>query len=72
LPVRVELVSPGELGAVEPAARRQLPFGLGRELFARPPGVGQDVGPGDVDDRMVGDVSNTDENGTSNSWRLPG
>ena len=31
-----ELVSPGVLGAVKPAARGKLPFGLGRQILAGP------------------------------------
>ena len=39
----LELVAPGKLGAVEPAARRELPLGLGRQLLAGPLGVGERV-----------------------------
>ena len=41
---RGELVSPGEHGAVETAAGRELPLGLGRQLLAGPGGVRQRVG----------------------------
>ena len=52
-PVRRELVAPGELGAVQPAARGELPFGLGRQLLARPGRVGLGIAVGDMDDRML-------------------
>ena len=48
-----ELVAPGELGAVEPAARGELPFGFGRQVLAGPCGVGQRVGVSDVHDGMI-------------------
>jgi hypothetical protein len=48
-----ELVAPGEIGAVEAAARRKFPLGLGRQILVRPFGVGQRVRISDVDDRMV-------------------
>ena len=48
-----ELVAPGKLGAVEPAARGELPFGLCRNVFAGPLGVGQRVGERHVHDRMI-------------------
>src|ERR1700740_858745 len=40
LATRRELVAPGELGAVEAAARGEFPFGLGRQFLAGPLGVG--------------------------------
>ena len=48
-----ELVAPGELRAVEPAARGELPFGFGRQLLAGPVRVGLGVAIGDVHDRMI-------------------
>src|SRR5215469_5758219 len=39
LPTGGELVAPGEFGAVEAAARGEFPFGLGRQILARPFGV---------------------------------
>ena len=48
-----ELVAPGKLGAVEPAARGELPFGLGRQVLAGPFGVGQRVGERHMHDRMI-------------------
>jgi hypothetical protein len=53
LPVGEVLVSPGERGTVEPAARGKLPFGLGRKLLARPTGVRIGVLVGDVRDGVV-------------------
>jgi hypothetical protein len=38
-----ELVGPGKLGTIEPAACGEFPFGLGRQLLAGPPGVGLGV-----------------------------
>src|SRR5262249_54337964 len=40
LAARRELVAPGELGAVEPAARGELPFGLRRQFLAGPFRIG--------------------------------
>ena len=48
-----ELVTPGELSAVEAAARGKLPFGFGRQILAGPFGVGFGVAIGDVDNRMI-------------------
>ena len=48
-----ELVAPGELGAVEAAARGEFPFGFGRQILAGPCGVGQRVGVSDVHDGMI-------------------
>jgi hypothetical protein len=48
-----ELVAPGELGAVEAAARAAFPFCFGRQLLARPFGVSERIGVSDMDDRMV-------------------
>ena len=56
LAVGRELVAPGKLGAVEPAARGELPFGLGRNVFAGPLGVGQRVGERHVHDRMIVEI----------------
>jgi len=35
-----EFLAPRELGIVETAARSELEFGLGRQLFAGPSGIG--------------------------------
>ena len=48
-----EFVAPGELGAVEPAARGEFPFGFGRQLLAGPFGVGQRIRKGHVHDGMI-------------------
>jgi len=48
-----QLIAPGKHGAVEPAARREFPFGLRRQVLAGPSGVGQCVREGDVHDRMI-------------------
>ena len=53
LAARRELVAPGELGAVQPAARGELPFGLGRQLLAGPCGVGLGIAVGDLHHRMI-------------------
>ena len=53
LPVRSEIVTPGELGAVQSAARGELEFGLGRKVLALPAGVGKRIVDGDVHDGMV-------------------
>src|SRR5215207_10522796 len=50
----VELIPPRVGGPVQAAPAGQLPFGLGRQVLAGPGGVGLDVGPGDVDHRVVG------------------
>ena len=47
------LVSPRERGALEAAAGGELPLRLGRQLLARPGGVGLGILVGDVRDRMV-------------------
>ena len=49
---RAELVAPGVRGAVEPAARGELPLGFGRQLLAGPSRIGFGVAVGDVHDRM--------------------
>ena len=41
-----EFVAPGEFGAVEAAARGELPFGLGRQVLAGPSRIGQRIGIG--------------------------
>ncbi len=51
--IRLAGVAPGKLGAVEPAARGELPLGLGRQLLAGPRRVGLGVAIGDVDHGMV-------------------
>jgi hypothetical protein len=38
-----QLVTPDIFGAVLPAARSELPLGLGRQLLARPARIGLDV-----------------------------
>ena len=48
-----EFVTPGEFGAVEPAARGEFPFGLGRQVLAGPFGVGLASGKRHVHDRMI-------------------
>ena len=48
-----ELIAPGELRAVEPAARGEFPLGLGRQILARPSGIGERIGKGDVHDGMI-------------------
>ena len=48
-----ELIAPGKLGAVEPAARDEFPFGLGRQLLADPRGVSQRVRKCHMHDRMI-------------------
>ena len=48
-----ELVAPGIVDAVEPAARGEFPFRFGRQLLAGPCGVGERVGERDMHDRMV-------------------
>ena len=48
-----ELVAPGEFGAIEPAARGELPFRFGRQFLAGPLCVGERVGEGHVHDRMI-------------------
>ena len=48
-----ELVAPGVVGAVEPAARREFPFGFGRQLLAGPARVSERVGERHVHDRMI-------------------
>ena len=48
-----ELVAPGEFGAVEAAARGELPLRFGRQVLARPFGVGERVRISDVHDRMI-------------------
>src|SRR5262249_53317361 len=53
LAARRKLVSPGELGAVEPPAGRELPLGLRGQFFAGPFGVGLGVAMRDMYDRMV-------------------
>src|SRR5208282_1860257 len=42
-----------ELGAVEPAAGRELPLRFGRQVLARPFRVSQGVAVGDVNDGMI-------------------
>src|SRR5262249_57806045 len=49
----VELVSPGELGAVQPAAGGQLPLGFGGDGLTRPVRVRGDVRPADMHPRLA-------------------
>jgi hypothetical protein len=53
-----ELVAPGELGAIEPAARGELPFGFGRQFFARPLCVSLGIPIGNVNNRMLVEPAN--------------
>ena len=48
-----ELVAPGVLGAVEPAARGEFPLRFGRQVLAGPSRVGERVAEGDMHDWMV-------------------
>jgi len=50
---RGELVAPGKLDAVKPAARRELPFGFRRQFLAGPFRIGLGVAIGNVNDRMI-------------------
>src|SRR5215475_2650366 len=50
---RRELIAPGELRAIEAAARRELPLGLARQLLTGPFGIGLGIAISDVNDRMV-------------------
>src|SRR5260370_24298687 len=50
---RGELLAPGKFGAVQPAARREFPLGLGRQDFARPVGVSLCVLKCDLHDGMI-------------------
>jgi Succinyl-CoA ligase like flavodoxin domain/CoA binding domain len=52
-PPGVELVSPCELGTVQPTTGGQLPLGFGGDGLACPARVGGDVCPGDMDHGMV-------------------
>ena len=62
-----ELVAPGVIRAVEPAAGGHLPFGFGRQLLAVPAGERLGVGVADVHDRML--VASGD--GAALARRLP-
>src|SRR5690242_20466328 len=53
LAVRPQLVSPRKSRAVEPAARRILPLGLGWQVLSRPPRERIGVLVGDVRDGMI-------------------
>ena len=48
-----KLIAPGKFRAVKPAARGEFPFGLGRQVFAGPFGVGQRVHECHMHDRMI-------------------
>jgi hypothetical protein len=48
-----ELVAPGELATIDAAARGEFPLGFGWQLLARPFGVSERIGIGDMQDRMV-------------------
>ena len=56
LAVRRELVAPDIFCAVEAAARREFPFGLGRQFLASPLGIGRRILIGHMHDRMVGQL----------------
>ena len=51
--VRRELVAPGEVRAVQPAARGEFPFRFGRQFLAGPPGVGLGVLERHLHDGMI-------------------
>src|SRR5207253_5846104 len=51
--VRRKLVAPGELGAVEPAARGEFPFSFGWQFLAGPVRIGERIPVSDLHDRMV-------------------
>ena len=48
-----ELVAPGEFRVLEPAARRELPLGLGRKRLIGPARIRLGVAVGDVHDGVV-------------------
>src|SRR4051794_6721915 len=50
---RRQLLTPGELSLIKPAASRVLPLGLGGQLLAGPSSVGFSVSIGDLHDRMI-------------------
>src|SRR5215469_10930497 len=52
-PLRRELIAPGVFGAIEPAARGELPLRLARQFLAGPGGVGLGVAVCNVHHRMV-------------------
>src|SRR5262245_47588421 len=50
--VGIELVAPGEFGAIKRAARRIFPLGLGRQLLAGPRRVCERIRESDMHDRV--------------------
>ena len=50
---RREFLAPGVFGAIEAAARRELPLGLGRQFLARPARISLRIAVGHVHDRMI-------------------
>src|SRR5262249_15835462 len=53
LAVRLQLVAPRILLAIESAARRELPFGLRGQALTRPAAIGHCVDPANVDHRVL-------------------
>jgi hypothetical protein len=53
LSARRKLIAPGQLGAVEAAARSELPLRFGRQVLSRPFRVGQGVRISHMDDGMI-------------------
>ena len=51
--IRHEFIAPRKFGAVESAARREFPFGFGRQFLAGPARIGERVAEGHVHDRMI-------------------
>src|SRR6478672_11365367 len=52
LAVGCKLVSPSVLSTIDSATRRKFPFGLGRQIFARPSGIGKRIRIRHMHDRM--------------------
>ena len=48
-----EFIAPGELGAVETTSGGEFPFGLGRQLLARPFGVSECIGISDMHNWVI-------------------
>ena len=51
--IRRQFITPRELRPIEPAARRELEFSLGRQVLARPLGISFGVCVGDMDNRTI-------------------